>query len=105
MLSTITTTEDGLRTLGGVIDDDILISVPSAGGDGWVLDGFVQYFPNGVDMGRKLGLKVRELHKPVRAYKQKLGRNMERQLEGLSVGKFVRRETKGGHALHFDSCG
>lgn len=89
------TAEDGLRTLGGPVDDDIFILLPSPDGGGYVLDGFVTCCPNGFDTSRKLGLKLRKIHRSVPDYKQKLEGSMDRYFDRLPVNKFVRRENVG----------
>ncbi|KAK1149343.1 hypothetical protein N8T08_006566 [Aspergillus melleus] len=98
---------DILRRLGGLVEDDILFLLPSADGDGYVLQAFVTCFPNGFDTRKKLGLKLRDIHIPVPGYKEKLERSMDRWFERLEVGTVVRRFnwTIQPHARLFASSG
>lgn len=82
---------DTLRVMGGLIDDDLLILLPSKDGDGYTLKGFVTCFPNGFDTAKKLNLKLRDIHTPVPQYKEKLEKSMDRYFDRLKVGKFVKR--------------
>ncbi|KAB8213483.1 hypothetical protein BDV33DRAFT_196900 [Aspergillus novoparasiticus] len=56
---------DSLRVMGGLTEDDLLFLMPSDDGDGFTLRGF------------KLGLKLRDIHKPVPQYKEKLEKSMD----------------------------
>lgn len=80
-----------LEILGGNIDDDFLFLLPSEDGDGYVLKGFVTCFPSGFNTKEKFGLKLRDIHKPVPGYKEKLEKSMDRFFDKLEVGKVVLR--------------
>lgn len=80
-----------LRTMGGLVDDDLLFLLPSEDGDGYKLKAFVTCFPNGFNTADKLNLKLRDIHKPVPGYKEKLETSMDRYLGRLKVGKFIKR--------------
>ncbi|KAJ5103104.1 hypothetical protein N7532_003633 [Penicillium argentinense] len=80
-----------LRVLGGLIDDDILFLMPSEDGDGFTLKGFVTCFPNGFNTAKKLNMKLRDIHRPVPNYKEKLEKSMDRYFQRLQPGKFVKR--------------
>ncbi|PLB55202.1 hypothetical protein P170DRAFT_461118 [Aspergillus steynii IBT 23096] len=80
-----------LRTLGGLVEDDLLFLLPSSDGDGYALQAFVTCFPNGFDTRRKLGLKLRDIHTPVPGYAEKLAKSMDRWFDRLEVGTVVRR--------------
>jgi Protein of unknown function (DUF3445) len=82
---------DSLRTIGGVAEDDFLFLLPALDGDGYRLEGLVTCFPNGFDIGKKLGLRLRDIHDPVPGYKEKLEISMDRYFERLEVGTFVKR--------------
>ena len=92
---------DTLRTLGGLVEDDFLFLLPSEDGDSYTLKGFVTCFPSGFDTRKKLNLKLRDIHKPVPNYKQKLERSMDRFFQRLKTGTFVKR----ANVSHLDcSC-
>ncbi|CAG7929475.1 unnamed protein product [Penicillium olsonii] len=80
-----------LRLMGGLVDDDFLFLLPSEDGDGYTLKAFVTCFPNGFDTAKKLNLKLRDIHKPVPQYKEKLEKSMDRYLDRLKTGKFIKR--------------
>lgn len=80
-----------LEVLGGNIDDDFLFLLPSEDRDGYVLKGFVTCFPAGFNTKEKFGLKLRDIHKPVPGYKEKLEKSMDRFFDKLEVGKVVLR--------------
>ncbi|RJE27649.1 hypothetical protein PHISCL_00074 [Aspergillus sclerotialis] len=80
-----------LRTLGGLVEDDLLFLLPSDDGDGYTLKGFVTCFPSGFNTAKKLNLKLRDIHKPVPHYKQKLEKSMDRYFDRIKVGKFIKR--------------
>ncbi|CAG8014546.1 unnamed protein product [Penicillium salamii] len=80
-----------LRLMGGLVDDDLLFLLPSEDGDGYKLRAFVTCFPNGFNTAGKLNLKLRDIHKPVPQYKEKLEKSMDRYLDRLKTGKFIKR--------------
>lgn len=82
---------DTLRTLGGLIEDDLLFLLPSDDGDGLKLRGLVTCFPNGFNTAKKLNLKLRDIHTPVPQYKAKLEKSMDRFFEKLEPGRFITR--------------
>lgn len=82
---------DSLRTLGGLVEDDLLFLLPSDDGDSYTLRGLVTCFPNGFNTSQKLNLKLRDIHKPVPEYKEKLEKSMDRYFSRLPVGKFIMR--------------
>ncbi|THV52504.1 hypothetical protein BGAL_0077g00170 [Botrytis galanthina] len=82
---------EALRTLGTNIDSDYLILVPSLDGDGYILGGFITCFPAGFDTQALLGKKIRDIHKPVPKYKEKLEASMYRSFDRLEVGKIIKR--------------
>lgn len=90
-----------LRTLGGLVEDDFLFLLPSEDGDGYTLKGFVTCFPSGFDTRKKLNLKLRDIHKPVPNYKQKLEKSMDRFFQRLKTGTFVKRANVSTPALPF----
>lgn len=88
-----------LRALGGLVEDDFLFLLPSEDGDGYTLKGFVTCFPSGFDTRKKLNLKLRDIHKPVPNYKQKLEKSMDRFFQRLKTGTFVKRANVSTPAL------
>lgn len=80
-----------LHNLGTNIDTDFLLLVPSPDGDGYILGGFIACFPSGFDTEALLGKKIRDIHKPVPKYKEKLETSMYRSFDRLEVGKIVKR--------------
>ncbi|GAB1194713.1 hypothetical protein APSETT444_003959 [Aspergillus pseudonomiae] len=82
---------DTLRIMGGLVEDDLLFLMPSDDEDGFTLRGFVTCFPNGFNTSKKLGLKLRDIHKPVPQYKEKLEKSMDRFFQRLGVGRFIKR--------------
>lgn len=80
-----------LRRMGGLVDDDLLFLLPSEDGDGYALKAFVTCFPNGFNTAQKMNLKMRDIHKPVPQYKEKLEKSMDRYLDRLKTGKFIKR--------------
>jgi hypothetical protein len=80
-----------LEILGGNIDDDFIFLLPSDDGDGYVLKGFVTCFPSGFNTKEKFGLKLRDIHKPVPGYKEKLEKSMDRFFDKIEVGRIVLR--------------
>lgn len=80
-----------LHNLGTNIDTDFLLLVPSPDGDGYMLGGFIACFPSGFDTQALLGKKLRDIHKPVPKYKEKLETSMYRSFDRLEVGKVVKR--------------
>ncbi|RDW57793.1 hypothetical protein BP5796_12594 [Coleophoma crateriformis] len=82
---------EALRLLAVNIDEDFLMLLPSLDGDGYSLQSFVWCYPVGFSPADKLGLKLREAHKPVPAYKEKLQTSMDRYFSRLEPGKVVYR--------------
>lgn len=83
--------KETLRALGGLVDDDFLFLVPSEDGDSFTLKGFVTCFPNGFNTSKKLNMKLRDIHKPVPNYKEKLEKSMDRYFAKLKPGRFIKR--------------
>jgi hypothetical protein len=80
-----------LEILGQNLEDDFLFLLPSTDGDGYVLKGYVTCFPSGFNTKEKFGLKLRDIHRPVPGYKEKIEKSMDRFFERLEVGKVVKR--------------
>ncbi|CEJ61078.1 hypothetical protein PMG11_09622 [Penicillium brasilianum] len=82
---------DTLRSMGGLIDDDLLFLLPSDDGDSVTLKGFVTCCPNGFNTAEKLNLKLRDIHTPVPQYKERLEKSMDRFFDRIKVGRVVKR--------------
>ncbi|KAB8302490.1 hypothetical protein EYC80_005892 [Monilinia laxa] len=80
-----------LHNIGTNIDTDFLLLVPSHDDDGYILGGFITCFPSGFDTQALLGKKIRDIHKPVPKYKEKLETSMYRNFDRLEVGKMIKR--------------
>jgi hypothetical protein len=90
---------EALQLLAVNIDEDFLMLLPAPDGDGYSLQSFVWCYPVGFDAGDKLGLKLREAHKPVPHYKEKLQQSMDRYFGKLEVGRVVFRVNVGFPSL------
>jgi len=86
---------EALRLMAVNIDEDFLMLLPAEDGDGHSLQSFVWCYPVGFDPGSKLGLKLRDAHKPVPGYKDKLQTSMDRYFGKLEVGRVVYRVNVG----------
>jgi hypothetical protein len=80
-----------LRILALNIDEDFLMLLPSPDGDGYSLQSFIWCYPVGFHPEDKLGLKLRDIHKPVPRYQEKLEGSMDRYFGKLGVGRVVYR--------------
>lgn len=99
---------DALSTLGETVEDDLFLlqeentqTVPDDGGPAYPetshrLVAFLCCFPAGFDPSTKLGLLLKDIHKPVPSY-DKIGPSMERFFKRLAVGQSVRRLNVGVH--------
>jgi hypothetical protein len=90
-LDTAKRPEDTLRMLGTIIDEDFMILLPAADGDGYILGAYLTCFASGFENGRILGRRLRELHDEVPDYEDKLRTGMERWFHKLSKGQLFRR--------------
>jgi hypothetical protein len=82
---------EALRLMALNVDEDFLILLPSPDGDGYSLQAFVWLYPVGFDPQDKLGIKLRDAHKPVPSYKKHLEMSMDRYFAKLPPGKVVDR--------------
>ncbi len=73
------------------MDEDFLILLPSEDGDGYTMKAYITCFPSGFNPASKLDKKLRDIHGPVPAYKEKLEKSMDRFFDKLEVGKVVKR--------------
>lgn len=80
-----------LEYISKTLDEDFLVLVPAADGDGYVMSAYVACFPQGFETSTLLGKRVRDIHGPVPQYREKLQGSMERFFERLETGRFVRR--------------
>ncbi|KAI4117708.1 MAG: hypothetical protein LQ338_007502, partial [Usnochroma carphineum] len=77
---------EALRIINRNVDEDFLMLLPSPDGDGYSLQSFVWAYPVGFDPQSKLGLKLRDAHKPVPSYTEKLAPSMDRYFSRLQPG-------------------
>jgi hypothetical protein len=86
---------EALQTLGGQVDADFIIMLPSSraedGGPIYHLQGFVNPCPAGFNLYERLGLPLSGVHAPVPGYTSKLERSMDRTFARLELGRLVRR--------------
>lgn len=80
-----------LRLLALVVDEDFLMLLPSPDGDGYSLQAFVWMYPVGFDPVDKMGMKLRDAHRPVPGYQQHLEKSMDRYFGRLTPGRVVER--------------
>ncbi|TVY15331.1 hypothetical protein LARI1_G006999 [Lachnellula arida] len=80
-----------LRLLAVNIDEDFLMLLPSSDGDGYSLESVIWCYPVGFDAGDKIGMKLRDLHKPVPGYKEIMQSSMDRYFGRLAPGKVIYR--------------
>lgn len=67
-----------LRVINRNVDEDFLMMLPSPDGDGYSLQSFIWAYPVGFDPQTKLGIKLRDAHRPVPGYTKKLAPSMDR---------------------------
>lgn len=85
----LTASADRYETLQRInrnVEEDFLMLLPSPDGDGYTLQSFVWAFPVGFDPQSKLGIKLRDAHRPVPGYKEKLALSMDRYFSHLEPG-------------------
>jgi len=82
---------EALRIIALTVDEDFLMLLPSPDGDGYSLQAFVWMYPVGFDPVDKLGIKLRDAHRPVPSYKQHLEMSMDRYFARLTPGRVVDR--------------
>ncbi|KAK5129044.1 hypothetical protein LTR85_000377 [Meristemomyces frigidus] len=82
---------EALSIINRNIDEDFLMLLPSPDGDGYSLQGFVWAYPVGFDPQSKLGMKLRDAHKAVPGYKEKLEPSMDRYFTKLQPGNVMYR--------------
>lgn len=80
-----------LELLGENLDEDFMLLLHSEDNDQYVLKGFVVCCPSGFNSKEKLNMKLRDIHKPVPGYKEKLEVSMDRFFDRLPSGKIVKR--------------
>ncbi|CAK7227593.1 hypothetical protein SBRCBS47491_006623 [Sporothrix bragantina] len=92
---------EAFRTLGETVEDDLFllkeedICSTDEGGPAYPenshrLIAFLCCFPSGFDPSSKLGLLLKDIHRPVPSY-EKIGPSMERFFKKVAVGQSVRR--------------
>lgn len=79
-----------LQALGSIVEEDFQILLTDHDGD-YVPRAFINCFPNSFDPASILNVKLRDIHKPVPGYKEKLEFSMDRYFSRIEVGKFTSR--------------
>jgi hypothetical protein len=82
---------EALRIINRNVDEDFLMLLPSPDDDGYSLQAFVWAYPVGFDPQSKKGMKLRDAHKPVPGYKEKLAPSMDRYFGKLQPGNVMYR--------------
>ncbi|KAK6334217.1 hypothetical protein TWF696_002718 [Orbilia brochopaga] len=80
-----------LAIIATTVEDDILILQQDPAEDVYRLTAFIACFPNGFDSSEKMGMTLREIHKPVPLFREKLAPSMDRYFGKLEVGRWVKR--------------
>lgn len=78
-----------LLNLGEIVEEELFLLMPDS--DSYRLVAYVCCFPSSFDPAEKLGLLLRDIHKPVPGY-EKIGPSMERFFAKLQVGSPIKRQ-------------
>lgn len=84
------TPEKMLQLLGMNVEEDFYFMCPDEEGE-YRLRGYIACFPGGFLSPARLGESVREIHRPVPGYEQRLGRSVDRYFSRLQPGQFIGR--------------
>ncbi|KAH7062686.1 hypothetical protein B0J12DRAFT_592031 [Macrophomina phaseolina] len=79
-----------LQHMGENVEEDFYFMCPDADGQ-FRLRGYVACFPGGFLSPARVGESVREIHKPVPGYDQKLGLSVDRYFSRMKPGDFIGR--------------
>ncbi|ETS84248.1 hypothetical protein PFICI_02273 [Pestalotiopsis fici W106-1] len=85
------TSSSMLEAIGRQVEEDFLILQHDAESDEFQLTAFVACFPNGFDWAQKFGKNMSQIHVPVPDYDVKLKKSMNRFLQRMAPGQFVKR--------------
>ncbi|KAF3920578.1 hypothetical protein ABW21_db0200678 [Orbilia brochopaga] len=80
-----------LSIIASTVEEDILILQQDPAEDAYRLTAFIACFPNGFDSSQKMGMTLREIHRPVPLFREKLAPSMDRFFGKLEVGRWVKR--------------
>ncbi|KIW28565.1 uncharacterized protein PV07_08219 [Cladophialophora immunda] len=80
-----------LEVIGSLVDEDMLLMLPSPDNDGYTLQAFVNCFANGPNTRRRLNMKLRDIHGAVPGFQSHLEQKLDRWIDLLKIGKVVRR--------------
>lgn len=87
------TKPEGIRSallnLGEIVEEELFLLMPDS--DSYRLVAYVCCFPSSFDPAEKLGLLLKDIHKPVPGY-EKIGPSMERFFAKLQVGSPIKRQ-------------
>ncbi|RSL99886.1 hypothetical protein CDV31_012020 [Fusarium ambrosium] len=78
-----------LLNLGEIVEEELFLLMPDS--DSYRLVAYVCCFPSSFDPAEKLGLLLKDIHKPVPGY-EKIGPSMERFFAKLQVGSPIKRQ-------------
>lgn len=79
-----------LHHMGLHVEEDFYFMCPDPE-DHFRLQGYVACFPGGFLSPARVGESVREIHKPVPGYEQKLGLSVDRYFSRMKPGDFIGR--------------
>jgi hypothetical protein len=84
------TPERMLELLGMNVEEDFYFMCPDAN-DEFRLQGYIACFPGGFLSPARVGESVREIHKPVPGFEERLGRSVDRYFKRMEPGNFIGR--------------
>lgn len=82
---------EALSIINRNVDEDFLMLLPAPDGDGYSLQAFVWAYPVGFNPQSKKGMKLRDAHRPVPGYKDKIEASMDRYFAKLQPGNVMYR--------------
>jgi hypothetical protein len=86
-----------LEVIGSLVDEDMLLMLPSPDNDGYTLQAFVNCFANGSNTRCRLNMKLRDIHGAVPGFQSYLAQKLDKWIDLLEIGKVVRRANVSGH--------
>jgi hypothetical protein len=80
-----------LELLGENVEEDFYFMCPDAEDGEFRLRGYVACFPGGFLSPERVGESVREIHRPVPGYEEKIGKSVDRYFKRMVPGQFIGR--------------
>jgi hypothetical protein len=80
-----------LELLGENVEEDFYFMCPDAEDGQFRLRGYVTCFPGGFLSPERVGESVREIHRPVPGYEEKIGKSVDRYSKRMVPGQFIGR--------------